>query len=433
MAPEMWRGEVSIHSDQYSLAVAWHEMRTGRSIFPGKNQLAAIAQQHLSETPDLSSLPESEQQVLFRALDKEPGERFPNCVAFALALKEAAAPPKPPTATLSPTSTIKTIPVQSWGTRAAIVSLAFGLTAVLIALYVVLGQNQTASRPPGDDPTKVVVSWQPRGWEAEDPSKLVEDRNGRRYYRCLVRQIGSQKVTLVAIPQTAPTDPPTFYVMENKVHNDFFAVFMADPKSNQLLTRYSSYPGCDRLVRGEWRKGGYAPTVHPDPNKEPYFGVEGTEKGRLPVFRATVTEAHCFAEWLGGRLPTQEEWWKAAGRGEDSRLAPFDGNTQDKKDLAIGLSGGPWPVDRGNRDVSIHGCRQMASNGKEWTRDLSDKQSGEGQAIPLNKMNLPRQVCVQGQSYLATETLTFKAMDLPDVVLCTEAPFDVTFRVVLEQ
>ena len=38
-------------------------------------------------------------------------------------------------------------------------------------------------------------------------------------------------------------------------------------------------------------------------------------------------------------------------------------------------------MDRGRRDVSIHGCRQTASNGFEWTRDLGKTWDKTG---PLN-------------------------------------------------
>src|SRR5207249_4311193 len=129
----------------------------------------------------------------------------------------------------------------------------------------------------------------------------------------------------------------------------------------------------------------------------------------LPVFRVTVTEAHCFAEWLDGRLPSRRQWRKAAGWGQDAgRPGPFDGSPEDKKDLAIGLEDGPWPVDRGNRDVSIHGCRQMASNGCEWTRDLAD--DAKQTEIPIEEMILPPYVFKEGQSYLSSEPLTYRTM-----------------------
>jgi len=275
---------------------------------------------------------------------------------------------------------------------------------------------------------KVVVSWRPENWGPEDATDPpVKDLNGRLYYRRLVREVGGQKVVMVALPQTTSTDPPTFYIMENKVWNDLYAVFVADPKGKELLKKNSSpRQGLAGLVRGEWRKGGFAPNLNPDPEKEPFFGVEGPLKGRLPVFRVTVTEAHCFAEWLGGRLPTQAQWRKAAGMGEDTRPGPFD--DRDKEDLAVGLKDGPWPVDRGKSDVSIHGCRQMASNGEEWTCDLDN-----GAVVPLLSMLNPPSVFKQGKSYLSKEPLTFEAMAMPRTRDCTTASFETTFRVVLQQ
>src|SRR5262249_11341528 len=79
MPPEMWRGDISLHSDQYSFAMTWYEMRVGRRPFPGKTQVE-IAQQHLTEKPDVSCVPEAEQKVLLRALAKDPNQRYPSCV-----------------------------------------------------------------------------------------------------------------------------------------------------------------------------------------------------------------------------------------------------------------------------------------------------------------------------------------------------------------
>jgi tetratricopeptide (TPR) repeat protein len=91
MAPEMWRGKISVHSDQYSLALTWYEMRTCRRPFSAANMLELL-QQHVFEKPDLSGLPSAEQKVLLRALAKKPDERFPTCVAFVQALREALTP-----------------------------------------------------------------------------------------------------------------------------------------------------------------------------------------------------------------------------------------------------------------------------------------------------------------------------------------------------
>ncbi len=186
---------------------------------------------------------------------------------------------------------------------------------------------------------------------------------------------------MLAIPRSQSDDPPTFYMMENKVWNDLYAQFAADPQFTAIRDKYRKRPGCSQLILdGElWRRGAFVedPKIGAiDPDKPPFFGVDGP-KGRLPVYRVTATEAYCFAEWLGGNLPTRKQWLKAAGAnepaaaGEAARVGPFAG-AADKSDIAVGLADGPWPVERGERDLSIYGCRQMAGNGREWARDLDD-------------------------------------------------------------
>jgi eukaryotic-like serine/threonine-protein kinase len=84
-APETFAGKISPQSDQYSLAIVYQEMLTGQRPFTGKNA-RQLAQQHLQEQPELRGLAEPERPVLARALAKDPGKRFPNCLAFIRAL-----------------------------------------------------------------------------------------------------------------------------------------------------------------------------------------------------------------------------------------------------------------------------------------------------------------------------------------------------------
>jgi formylglycine-generating enzyme required for sulfatase activity len=148
----------------------------------------------------------------------------------------------------------------------------------------------------------------------------------------------------------------------------------------------------------------------------------------MPVFRVKVTEAHCFAEWLGGRLPRQEQWLKATGRDEDSRPeSPFNGNADG---IAVNLGReGPWPVDKGDRDASVYGCRQLAGNGKEWTRSVHDNNKDE---IPLQQMSGARPVLVCGQSYAAREPLRFNNIAELEDKPCSESDAEISFRIVLE-
>src|SRR5262249_34832430 len=90
MAPEVWRGKSSVHSDQYSLAVTYVELRLDRRPFSSR-ELAQLMYDHLEQPPDLTPLPDAEQQVLRKALAKEPDQRYPSCTAFVQALEEALA------------------------------------------------------------------------------------------------------------------------------------------------------------------------------------------------------------------------------------------------------------------------------------------------------------------------------------------------------
>lgn len=84
-APESFLGKVTLHSDQYSLAVVYFELLTGQMLFDGKN-FRQLAMQHVQQEPDLSLLPEGDRRFLARALAKEPDARFPSCMDFIRSL-----------------------------------------------------------------------------------------------------------------------------------------------------------------------------------------------------------------------------------------------------------------------------------------------------------------------------------------------------------
>jgi hypothetical protein len=92
-APETFEGKVSGHSDQYSLAIVYQEMLTGKRPFEGKNPRQLMVQ-HMREEPELRALPEAERPVVAQALAKDPANRFPNCLSFVRALYTARLAPK---------------------------------------------------------------------------------------------------------------------------------------------------------------------------------------------------------------------------------------------------------------------------------------------------------------------------------------------------
>ena len=84
-SPETFKGKISERSDQYSLAIVYHELLSGQRPFSGKN-VRTLMQQHLNDEPDLRSLPEAERPIIARALAKDPAKRFQNCMALLRAL-----------------------------------------------------------------------------------------------------------------------------------------------------------------------------------------------------------------------------------------------------------------------------------------------------------------------------------------------------------
>jgi formylglycine-generating enzyme required for sulfatase activity len=86
-----------------------------------------------------------------------------------------------------------------------------------------------------------------------------------------------------------------------------------------------------------------------------------------PVVEISFQEASEYAQAVGKRLPTEEEWEKAA-RGADGREYPW--GSEFNKDLCnvdgSGI-GGVARVGQYKQGVSPYGCLDMAGNAYEWT------------------------------------------------------------------
>jgi serine/threonine protein kinase len=90
MAPEQSQGKPGAASDQYALAVVLYEWITGRLPFQG-SALGVVLQHRLDAPPALTSivpdLPPAVEQIVLRALAKNPAERFATIQDFATALR----------------------------------------------------------------------------------------------------------------------------------------------------------------------------------------------------------------------------------------------------------------------------------------------------------------------------------------------------------
>ncbi|MBN1922557.1 MAG: SUMF1/EgtB/PvdO family nonheme iron enzyme, partial [Anaerolineae bacterium] len=90
-------------------------------------------------------------------------------------------------------------------------------------------------------------------------------------------------------------------------------------------------------------------------------------RSNQPVVLVTYEEAAAYCAWAGGRLPTQEEWERAA-RGIDGRSYPWGETfTPAHANTRESGVGGPTPVGVFVEGESPDGALDMAGNVWEWT------------------------------------------------------------------
>jgi serine/threonine-protein kinase len=79
-APEVFRGRLSRHSDQFGLAVSYCELRGGRLPFAPAPR--TFRPDYFHPPPDLSMLSAPERPIVARALTTAAEERWPSCSEF---------------------------------------------------------------------------------------------------------------------------------------------------------------------------------------------------------------------------------------------------------------------------------------------------------------------------------------------------------------
>lgn len=94
-SPETFSGTPSRQSDQYSLAVVYQELLTGKLPFVG-NTPAQLAMMHTQGCPHLSPLPAADRAIVGRALAKDPQARYGSSSDFVNALRGLPAEDSPP-------------------------------------------------------------------------------------------------------------------------------------------------------------------------------------------------------------------------------------------------------------------------------------------------------------------------------------------------
>jgi len=112
------------------------------------------------------------------------------------------------------------------------------------------------------------------------------------------------------------------------------------------------------------RESGHTPPEHWTRGRPP--------KGREnhPVTHVTIQDALAYCRHVGGRLPFESEWEKAA-RGTDGRTWPWGNEPDPAKSNSDkhGEQAVTQPVDAYGDGASPYGCMDMVGNVSEWTWD----------------------------------------------------------------
>ncbi len=145
--PELINNDPSPQTDQYSLAISYFEVRTGRLPFDEAKALFA----NLTGNLDLSALPPEERRVIARATHLQPGRRFPSALEMVEELK-----------------------------------VATGVAVVRSGVVAMPQERKSPARPPTDPRTPPLVApipprssesgnepWAPSHWQPSPPKRAV--------------------------------------------------------------------------------------------------------------------------------------------------------------------------------------------------------------------------------------------------------------------
>jgi tetratricopeptide (TPR) repeat protein len=165
MSPEQVLGKkVDARSDLFSIGSVLYELIAGEVAFPGEHPLAAMysiehdAPKALEET--MPGLPAGLQEVLTRALEKDPDARYPDAGAFRDALIAIARPARP-------------AGEMDGGSRRSRKLLAgVMIAATLVAAMIIVALAFRSREPEGDRP--LAVRHNQRAQEYEDAGKTSE-------------------------------------------------------------------------------------------------------------------------------------------------------------------------------------------------------------------------------------------------------------------
>ena len=350
MSPEQIKGEAcDVRSDLYSLGVVFFELLTGKRPFDNES-VTAIQIAHLSTPPPSllgydPALPEVCDKLIQKLLQKRREDRYQSPREF---LDE----------------------LHALGATSGAGSLRPELnTAIEAELSQPITPRQTevptGSRPVTRTQTPVETPVTQNVPISTPELRLPETAPPQRPKRKLLWISAATGICVVAVLLALlliPAGPPPVYQDANGkmdlVPAGSFIFGDNSPESphpRQTVSLKGFYIDETEVSNQEYKRFVDA-TGHAAPKSADY-----PVKPDDPVYGVTYDDARAYAAWAGKRLPTEEEWEKAA-RGTDGRPYPWG-----QQPWTNGVPTELQPVNSFADRRSPYGAYNMAGNVFEWT------------------------------------------------------------------
>ena len=448
MPPEQILGElVTPATDVYALGIVLYEMVTGGRPFQGGGAETSqsgdtlsmrIRQEQLhSQAPDPSSvvptIPEEVSQVIIRALNKKPEERYTNateffeaiCAAYGVSpasVKDRVPPPEQKQARdySSGQEVIKGATPEEekskrsamgiWGLVAAgilgccvvaIVGLflfrggdggplsSFFSSEVPTPTATLLAKFEPTSRPTLAYTPTATLPPEPQAGDLAtnsiDGLKAVFIPEGTFTMGSKDRIAG---FAACSTPQRQVT-LDAYWIDQTEVTVAAFRKFVEKTGYLTEAEKNDNSGWVWNFQYNDWKKMGGRDSGpnwrRPQGGKKDATGIEDH-----PVVQVSWNDAAAYCEWAGGRLPSEAEWERAARGDGDNRIYPWGGNQVQGNLLNFGeksfgcslcnvhLDDGykfTSPVGSFPSGISPFGLFDMAGNVYEWVQDSYDGSS----------------------------------------------------------
>ncbi len=405
MPPEMWDdGVVTPAVDQYSLACVLYEMLTRRKLFEGETT-SKIMHSHFAPLALPESLPGGLRSILQKALAFNPEDRFSSMEEFRRAVITYArngsylAPESQVNLIVEPNPRLieglqekpekkfaggSAKPNQSKPLPTSLYWIIGAALAIILPLIFLIRANLSSSVPGAeiDPPTALqtgastistevsastnAVSIAPTSTNSptSTPEPTVET------YSTRLRKIdGMEQVFVPAGSFTMGSD------YEEEREKPQHTVWLDDYWIDTYEVTNAQYAMC--VSAGACN----APDYRNSLTQDKYY--DNTSFDNYPVLFVSWYDASDYCGWVGGKLPSEAEWEKAARGDQDARMFPwgnnFASNYANLCDRNCTMSWKNSNYDDGYIDtapvtsfpdgVSQYGAMNMAGNICEWVAD----------------------------------------------------------------